>query len=86
MNLESFENIVSQQDVDVQKLLRELDVDELAIALSGAANDVIEKFYKNMSENAIRQLKDRTEHMRVIEATTIAEIRNLIVKKAATIV
>jgi len=53
-----FEDIVFISDMDIQKILREIDQKELSIALCDAKEDVLHKFLNNMSDRAGRMLVD----------------------------
>ena len=53
---EDFYGFHSFENRDIQKVLREIDSEELAISLVGADNETISAIKRNMSENAILQL------------------------------
>ncbi len=56
-----FEDIVLVDDKGLQKVLRSVESQELAIALKAASEDVKQKIYKNMSERAADILKEEME-------------------------
>jgi len=58
-----FEDIVHIQDKDIQRILREVDRKDLALALKVAEDKVKDKVYKNMSERASDLLKEELQFM-----------------------
>lgn len=53
-----FENVMDIDDRGIQTLLREIQSDSLVIALKGAAPDLREKIFKNMSQRAAEMLRE----------------------------
>ncbi len=53
-----FENLIDVDDRGIQGLLRETQSEQLVIALKGAADDLLEKIFKNMSQRAGEMLRD----------------------------
>jgi len=80
-----FEDVVSLDDRSLQRLLREVDVKELALALKSASNEVKNKVMGSMSQRASAALKEEMEMLgparkRDIEAAQtaiVAMIRKL---------
>ena len=56
-----FENLMSLDDRGMQRLIREISVDNLVIALKGVDDELQEKFFKNMSSRAADMLKEDLE-------------------------
>ncbi|MCL4757136.1 MAG: flagellar motor switch protein FliG [Rhodocyclaceae bacterium] len=56
-----FENILDIDDRGVQVLLREIQSDSLVVALKGAAPELREKIFKNMSQRAAEMLREDLE-------------------------
>jgi flagellar motor switch protein FliG len=56
-----FEDIVLVDDKGLQKVLRSVESQELAVALKAASEDVKQKIFKNMSERAAEILKEEME-------------------------
>ncbi len=56
-----FENIMDIDDRGIQTLLREIQSDSLVIALKGAAPELREKIFKNMSQRASEMLREDLE-------------------------
>lgn len=57
-----FDDLVQLDDRAMQRLLREVSTDSLAIALKGSDTRVMDKFMKNMSTRAAEMLKDDIEY------------------------
>jgi flagellar motor switch protein FliG len=80
-----FEDIVSLDDRSTQRLLREIDVKELALALKGASNEVKNKILGAMSQRASTSLKEEMEmigparkrDVELAQAGIVAMIRKL---------
>ncbi len=56
-----FENLLDVDDRGIQLLLREIQSESLIVALKGAAEELREKIFKNMSQRAGEMLKDDLE-------------------------
>jgi len=56
-----FEDIVLVDDKGLQKVLRSLESQELAVALKAASEDVKQKIFRNMSQRATEILKEEIE-------------------------
>lgn len=56
-----FEDIVLVDDKGLQKVLRSVESQELAVALKASSDEVKQKIYKNMSERAAEILKEEME-------------------------
>jgi len=74
-----FEDIVKLDDRSIQRLLREVETKDLALALKGGNNEVKEKMFKNMSERAGAMLKDDMEYMGPVRAKEVQESQTKIV-------
>ncbi len=62
-----FEDIVHIQDKDIQRILREVDRKDLALALKIAEDKLKEKFFRNMSERASDLLKEELQYMGMVK-------------------
>ena len=60
-NMFTFENLVSVDNKGIQVIMRNVDPDQMMIALKGASDPVKEKFFSNMSERARGMFKDDME-------------------------
>ncbi len=58
-----FEDILLVNDKGIQAVLKEVDQEELALALKAASEDVKNKILKNMSERAAQLIKEDMEYM-----------------------
>lgn len=74
-----FEDIVKLDDRSIQRLLREIETKDLAMALKGANGEVKDKIYKNMSERASAMLKDDMDYMGPVRAREVQECQTKIV-------
>jgi len=74
-----FEDIVNLEDRAIQRLLREIETKDLALALKGANPEVKEKIFKNMSERAKAMLLDDMEYMGPVRAREVQECQTKIV-------
>ncbi|MCR5607217.1 MAG: hypothetical protein K6F69_10445 [Treponema sp.] len=71
-----FEDIVFLDDRAVQKVLREIDAQELAKALKGMDPVVCDKIFRNMSHRASSMLQEDIEYMGPIPKQSVVEARN----------
>lgn len=74
-----FEDIIKLDDKAVQRVLREVETKELAMALKGSNDDVKDKIFRNMSERAGNMLKDDMEFMGPVRAKEVQECQSKIV-------
>jgi flagellar motor switch protein FliG len=56
-----FDILLTLDDRAIQKILREADAQDIAIALKGDDEEVQKKIFKNMSERAVQMLKEDME-------------------------
>ena len=79
-----FEDIINIDDRAMQKLLRELKNFELAYALKGQPDNIIEKVLKNMSKRSAIILKEDMEYMGPVRLQDCMDarkkIRNILLK------
>jgi flagellar motor switch protein FliG len=62
-----FDDIVNIQDKDIQKILREVDRKDLALALKIADDKLKQKIFTNMSERASDLLKEELQYMGMVK-------------------
>jgi len=67
------EMILALENRAIQKVFREVDLRELAIALKGCNEAVLEKAFKNMSKRAAQMMKEDTEYMGPVQKREIME-------------
>jgi hypothetical protein len=75
-----FEALAELDDKAVQKTLREVDAENLAKALKGAAEALQEKVFLNMSKRAAGILREDMEVMGSVAPEDIAEAQEMIIK------
>ena len=56
-----FENLLDVDDRGMQRLLKDIDNDQLIVALKGATPELREKFFANMSQRAAETLREDLE-------------------------
>ncbi|MCD5406705.1 MAG: flagellar motor switch protein FliG [Desulfotomaculum sp.] len=74
-----FEDVVKLHDASIQKVLREVDTKELALAMRGANEEVNNRIYKNMSKRAAGLLKEEIEYMGPVRLREVEEAQQKIV-------
>jgi len=74
-----FEDVVLLDDRALQRVLREVDMKDLALALKGASEEVREKFFKNMSKRAAQMLKEDMEYMGPVRVRDVEDAQQRIV-------
>ncbi len=74
-----FEDIVIIDDRSVQRVLREVESQDLALALKGASNEVAQKIFGNMSQRASDMLKEDIEFMGPVRLRDVEEAQQRIV-------
>lgn len=74
-----FEDIVLLDDRAIQKVLREVDMGELAKALRGVEAEVQDKIFRNMSKRASSLLKEEMEYMGPVRLKDVEETQQKIV-------
>ena len=67
-----FENLMDIDDRGIQLLLRETDSGALVIALKGAAEELREKIFRNMSNRASETLREDLEVMGPVRVSEVA--------------
>ncbi len=58
----TFEDLVKLDDRSLQRVLREVDMRELALALKGASDELKEKILRNMSKRAAQILREEMDY------------------------
>jgi len=59
----TFEDLLGVEDRGIMALLKEVNTQELALALKAASEDLREKFFRNMSTRASEMLREELEIM-----------------------
>lgn len=74
-----FEDIVMLDNRSVQRVLREVESQDLALALKGASSEVAQKIFSNMSSRAAEMLKEDIEFMGPVRLRDVEEAQQRIV-------
>jgi len=74
-----FEDIVMIDDRSVQRMLREVDSQDLSLALKGASAEVAQKIFTNMSARAADMLKEDMEFMGPVRLRDVEEAQQRVV-------
>ncbi|MCI5760882.1 MAG: flagellar motor switch protein FliG, partial [Ligilactobacillus agilis] len=78
-SLFTFEDIVTLDKLDVQKVLRNVANDVLALALKGSNDDIKNFIYENLSNRAVDNLKEELEFMGPTRLSAVEEAQQKIV-------
>ena len=74
-----FEDILSLDDKSIQRVLREVDNNELAVALKGANEDVQTVIFNNLSKRLASMIKEDMEYMGPVRLKDVEEAQQKIV-------
>jgi flagellar motor switch protein FliG len=75
-----FEDITKMLDQSIQRVLREVDPKDLALALRGANEDVKKRIFKNMSQRAAQMLQEDLQVMGPVRLRDVETAQSRIVK------
>ncbi|SFC40173.1 flagellar motor switch protein FliG [Alkalibacterium subtropicum] len=78
-SLFTFEDIVSLQKSDVQKVLREVDHDALVLALKGVSDELRDFIYDNLSSRAVETLKEDMQYLGPARLSAVEEAQQSVV-------
>lgn len=79
-NMFVFDDLVLVDDKGLQKVLRSVEAQELAVALKASTDDVKEKIFRNMSERAAEILKEEMEVSGAIRIKEVTDAQQKITK------
>ncbi len=74
-----FEDIMLVNDKGIQGVLKEVDSDELALALKTASPELKEKIFKNMSERAAQLIREEMEYMGPVRVSDVEAAQQKVV-------
>jgi flagellar motor switch protein FliG len=74
-----FEDVLLIDDRSMQRVLKEIDTKELAMALKGASEELQIKFFRNMSSRAAEMIKEDMEYMGPVRLKDVEEVQQRIV-------
>jgi len=78
----TFEDLLRIDPAGIQVLLRQVEKDQLAMALKGASDDVKELFFRNMSERAGKMMREDMEAMGPVRLKEVDEAQANVVQTA----
>ena len=78
----TFDDLVRLDAAGIQVLLRQVEKDQLALGLKGAADDVKDLFFSNMSERAGKMMREDMEAMGAVRLKDVDEAQAAIVTTA----
>ncbi|NLK40281.1 MAG: flagellar motor switch protein FliG [Clostridiales bacterium] len=74
-----FEDIVTLDDLAIQRVLREVDVKDLVIAIKGANSDTQEVIYDNLPSRVRETVKEDIQYLRGIRVRDVDEAQQRII-------
>jgi flagellar motor switch protein FliG len=74
-----FEDILKVDDKGIQAILKEVDNDELGLALKTASQELQQKIFKNMSERAATLIKEDMQYMGPVRVSDVESAQQRIV-------
>ncbi|AAO36211.1 flagellar motor switch protein FliG [Clostridium tetani] len=74
-----FEDILTLDDVSIQRVLREVETKELALALKGCSEEVAEAIFRNQSKRAATSLKEDIEFLGPVRLMDVEKSQQRIV-------
>lgn len=79
LNLFIFEDIVNLDKTSIQRVLREVETEDLVLALKGASEEVASIIFSNMSNRAAHMIKEDIQFMGPVRLSTVEEAQQKIV-------
>ena len=80
-----FEDIVLIEDKSMQRVLKEIDVNDITVALKAASEEVKSKFFSNLSKRAVEMIREELEFMGPVRLKTVEEAQQKIVNVIRTL-
>ncbi|SHI59511.1 flagellar motor switch protein FliG [Clostridium amylolyticum] len=74
-----FEDVLTLDDVSIQRILREVEIKDLALALKGASEEVGEAIFRNQSKRAASSLKEDMEFLGPVRLIDVEKAQQKIV-------
>ena len=78
----TFDDLIRVDPSGIQTVLRQVDKDQLTLALKGASEEVSDLFFKNMSEHAGKMMREDMEAMGAVRLKDVDEAQAAIVSTA----
>ncbi len=76
-----FEDLVRLRDRDIQKILKSVDTKSLSLSLKVASEDLKQKIFGNMSQQAVEALKEEIEFLGPVRLREVEEAQVSIVEQ-----
>jgi len=80
-----FEDMVILDNRSIQRVLREVDNHDLALALKGSSDEVAKKLYSNMSKRMSEMIKDDIQYMGPVRLRDVEDAQQRIVNIIRTL-
>lgn len=80
-----FEDIIGLDDRSIQRILKEVDGKDLALALKAGNDDLLERIFKNMSERAATVLREDIEILGPVRVREVGKAQQAIVDVIRTL-
>ena len=77
-----FDDLVKLDDRAIQELLKEINKEQVALALKAAKEEMKEKIFKNMSERAVQLLREDMEARGPVKLSDVEKTQQAILKVA----
>lgn len=74
-----FEDIISLDNASIQRIVREVDMKDMALALKGSSEEVAHILYNNMSKRAAQTLKEDIEFLGPVRLIDVEKAQQAIV-------
>ncbi|MBT9173504.1 MAG: Flagellar motor switch protein FliG [Syntrophomonadaceae bacterium] len=74
-----FEDVTTLDNASIQRIIREVDQKDLALALKGSSEEVKERIFRNVSKRAAEMLKEDVEFMGPVRLREVEEAQQRIV-------
>ncbi len=78
----TFDDLIRVDPAGIQSLLRQVEKDQLTLALKGSSEEVSDLFFKNMSERAGKMMREDMEAMGAVRLKDVDEAQATIVAAA----
>jgi len=75
-----FEDILTLDDNSIRRVLREVDLKDLALALKAASEEVANRIYRNLSKRAGEMLREDIEYMGPVRLRDVEEAQQRVVQ------
>ena len=75
-----FDDIAHLTDREIQLVLREVDPKDLAVALKGASNEMQERVFANLGEEASKEMRDEMKHSGPVRMSDVEDVQLRVVQ------